>query len=109
MHATAQRLHSPFPASPSPARATPRPALRALPAPGRRRRLPSAATVALYAVGLTAGFLLAAIASAPGGDEIVSGQMRLAGAAALVGVLALLRARAVARRRPARRRPTATL
>jgi hypothetical protein len=74
-----------------------RPRLRQVPTP-TRRRLPSAASVALYAIGLTAGFLLAAIASAPGGGAIVSGQLQLAAAGALIGGLALMRARTVARR-----------
>lgn len=102
MHATA-RSHSPA----GPHRAPARPRLRTVtsPAPRRRRlRLPAAASVGLYAVGLTAGALLAALASAPGGAAVVSGQLRLAGLGAVVGGLALLRARAVARRRPRLRR-----
>ena len=79
-----------------------RPRLRTVPAPRRRRLLPSAATVALYAIGLTAGFLLAALASAPGGGAIVAGQLQLAALGAVVGALALVRARAVARRRTGR-------
>jgi hypothetical protein len=70
----------------------------------RPRRAPRAATVALYALGLVVGFLLAAAASAPGGADVVTGELRLAGAAALVAAVALLRARAVARRRPRIRR-----
>jgi hypothetical protein len=76
------------------------PRLRALP-PARPRRVPSARAVALYALGLVAGFLLAGAASLPGGAEIVSGQVGLAVAAALVAGLAGLRARAVAHRRRA--------
>lgn len=102
MHATAPRL-SPQDA-PLAAR---RPPLRAVADQPRRARLPRAATVALYALGLVAGFLLAALASAPGGSEIVAGELRLAGGAAVIGGLALLRARAVARRRPPHRRPAA--
>jgi hypothetical protein len=80
----------------------PRPArLRAVPPP-RRRRAPGARALALYALGLTAGFLLAGLASLPGGGEIVAGQAGLAILAAGVGGLAALRARAVARRRAAR-------
>ncbi len=97
MHATArqtQPLARHAPAS--------RPHLRAVPTP-RRRRVPAAATVALYAIGLVAGFLLAAIASAPGGAAIVTTQLLLALAAATVCGLALMRARAVARRRSGRR------
>lgn len=93
MHATA-RTHT-FAAAPL---APARPLLREVPSP-RRRRAPRAATVALYCLGLTAGFLLAAVASAPGGGAIVAGQLKLALAGAVVGSLALMRARAVARRR----------
>src|SRR5215210_8926852 len=51
--------------APRPAPApSPPPHLRAL-APPRSRRAPSARAVALYAVGLVAGFLLAAAASVP--------------------------------------------
>ena len=99
MHATARsHIARPVPLAPA------RPHLRALTPRPRRRRAPQAATVALYAFGLVLGFLLAALASAPGGAEVVSGELRLAGAAALVGAVALLRARAVARRRPRIRR-----
>ena len=76
--------------------------LRAVPAARGRRRVPSARALALYALGLVAGFLLAGLASLPGGAEVVSGQLGLAVAAAVVTGLAALRARAVARRRPAR-------
>jgi hypothetical protein len=84
---------------PAPSR-RPSPRLRALP-PARRRRAPSPHAVALYALGLVAGFLLAGAASLPGGAEIVSGQLGLAALAAVVAGLAGLRARAVARRRTA--------
>ncbi|HVH00741.1 MAG TPA: hypothetical protein VM844_08225 [Miltoncostaeaceae bacterium] len=96
MPALAHR-HSPLPEPPRrpPAR------LRAVPA-ARGRRVPSARALALYALGLVAGFLLAGLASLPGGAEVVSGQLGLAVAAAVVTGLAALRARAVARRRPAR-------
>lgn len=97
MHATARQSEQFAPRLPAP-----RPQLRAVPTP-RRRRAPSAATVALYAMGLVAGFLLAAVASLPGGGAIVTAQLLLALAAATVCGLALVRARAVARRRPARR------
>lgn len=95
MHATARRLR-PHDSPLVPAR----PRLRAV-SEQRRRRAPRAATVALYALGLTLGFLLAALASAPGGSEGVTGELRLAAAGAAVAGLALLRARAVARRRGA--------
>ena len=98
MHATARSpIARPVPLAPA------RPHLRAV-TPRPRRRAPRAATVALYAFGLVLGFLLAALASAPGGAQVVTGELRLAGAAALVGAVALLRARAVARRRPRIRR-----
>ena len=45
---------------------------------GPRRRVPSARALALYALGLVAGFLLAGLASLPGGAEVVSGQLGLA-------------------------------
>jgi hypothetical protein len=76
-----------------------RPRLRAVPPP-RRRRAPGARALALYALGLTAGFLLAGLASLPGGSEVVAGQAGLAAPAAALAVLAALRARAVARRTP---------
>ena len=93
MHATA-RTHqlAEAPAAPAPAR------LRQVPA-SRGRGVPSAASVALYSLGLTAGFLLAAMASAPGGGAIVAGQLQLALVGAVLGGLALVRARAVTRRR----------
>jgi hypothetical protein len=85
--------HLPAPSGP------PAPRLRAL--PPARRGAPSARAVALYALGLVAGFLLAGAASLPGGAEIVSGQLGLAVPAVLVAALAGLRARAVTRRRAA--------
>ena len=102
MHTAARRL-SPQDLPLAPAR----PSLRAVAEQPRRRRAPRAATVALYALGLTVGFLLAAVASAPGGSAIVAGELRLAAVGAAVSGVALLRARAVARRRPVRTRPTA--
>jgi hypothetical protein len=71
--------------------------LRAVPPP-RRRRAPSARAVALYALGLMAGFLLAGAASSPGGAGVVAGQTGLAALAAVAAGLATLRARAVSRR-----------
>jgi hypothetical protein len=82
----------------------PSPRLRALP-PARRRRAPSARAVALYALGLVAGFLLAGAASLPSGAETVSGQLGLAALAVVAAALAGLRARAVARRRAAASAP----
>lgn len=81
--------------APSPTR---RPRLRALPAPPPRR-IAGAGALALYALGLTAGFLLAGMASLPGGADVVTGQLGLALPAAVMCGLAALRARAVARRR----------
>ena len=103
MHATA-RTHTfaEAPAAPAP------PRLRQVPAP-RRRRAPRAATLALYSLGLTAGFLLAAVASAPGGGDVVAGQLKLALAGAVVGALALVRARAVTRRHTASQNRAAAL
>jgi hypothetical protein len=98
MPALAHRAH-PLP-RPAGAPSSRRPRLRAVPPP-RRRRAPSARALALYALGLTAGFLLAGLASLPGGGDVVAGQAGLAALAAVVGGLAALRARAVARRRAA--------
>ena len=84
-------------------RSTTAPRLRPVPA-RRRRRLPSARKVALYALGLVAGFLLAALASAPAGAGGVAFPVELAALAAVGGGLAAVRARAVTRRR-ARLRP----
>jgi hypothetical protein len=77
-----------------------RPRLRAVAAP-RRRRVPRAGALALYALGLTAGFLLGGLASLPAGGEVAGAQIGLAVAAAAVCGLAATRARAVARRRRA--------
>ncbi len=93
MPALAHR-HDPLPRPAGPART----GLRAVPPP-RRRRAPSARALALYALGLMAGFLLAGVASLPGGGDVVAGQVGLAAPAALVAGLAAMRARAVARRR----------
>jgi hypothetical protein len=48
---------------------------------------------------LVAGFLLAALASAPAGTEAVAFQVQMAAIAGAVGGLAALRARAMTRRR----------
>jgi hypothetical protein len=82
--------------APAPLRRT-RPRLRAL-AAQQRRRAPGAASLACYALGLVAGFLLAGIASVPGGAGVVSAQLLLAAGAGVVAGLAALRAHAVARR-----------
>lgn len=92
MHALAHRD------APAPAHRPP--ALRAVQAPRRRpRSTVDAWDVARFALGLTLGFLAAAVASAPGGGAVVAGQLALAGVAATVAGLAALRSRAV-RRRP---------
>jgi hypothetical protein len=75
--------------------------LHAVPPPQPRRRAPSAQAVAVYALGLVVGFVLAGLASVPGGLEVVGVQAALAALAAGVCGLAGLRARAVARRRRA--------
>lgn len=103
MPATARTHH--FPQAPV---SIARPPLRAVPT-HRRRRLPSAATLALYSLGLTAGFLLAAVASTPGGSAVVAGQLRLAGLGLVVGCLALARARTVTRRHTDARRRAAAM
>lgn len=62
----------------------------------------SAWDLARFAAGLAAGFLLAAVASAPGGGAIVTGQLALAAVAAVVAAAAAWRSRVTARpeRRP---------
>lgn len=77
----------------------------------RPHRRTAAATFALYGVGLTIGFLLAALASMPGGGDVVSIQLSGAAVAALMTMVAGARARTqVVRARSARprthRRPT---
>lgn len=84
---------------PAPLPAHARPRLRAVPPPSRRPRRAASTSAALYLIGLTLGFALAALASLPGGAALVSGQLLLAGVAAAAAAAALLRARAVARRR----------
>jgi hypothetical protein len=95
MHALA-RTQSPTPGPQAPA-------LHAVDVPGARAaagRL-SAWDVSRYALGLMIGFLLAAVASGPGGAGVVAGQLALAGVSALVMMLAAMRHRAVTRRRVA--------
>lgn len=84
-------------ASPSPSTPAP-PPLHAVGEPGPRSapRL-RAWDVARFAVGLTAGFLLAAVASAPGGGAIVAGQLALAAASAVVAAAAGWRSHVTAR------------
>jgi len=95
-----------LPTTLEPPRARARPRLRAVAPPTRRRRTPSARTVAFYGLGMIAGFLLAGLASAPGGAGVVGWQLTLAAVACAVTGLAAMRARAVARRaRPAPARP----
>lgn len=77
------------------------PPLRAVEAPARRPRPRyDAWDVARFAAGLTIGFLLAAVASAPGGGAIVAGQLVGAVASAAVGALAALRWRRTRARHP---------
>lgn len=87
--------------SPSPGPQTPPLRAVAAPDPERAPRL-GAWDVARFAVGLAAGFLLAAVASAPGGGAVVAGQLALAGAAAVVAAVAGWRSHVTARteRRP---------
>ncbi|MCC6832214.1 MAG: hypothetical protein IT200_12780 [Thermoleophilia bacterium] len=61
---------------------------------------PRSATVALYAAGMVIGFLLAAVASAPGGGAMVGWQLGLAAAAGAVCFTAARRARGQRRRAP---------
>ena len=97
MHATALRHPQSSPHRPArPARLRPVPARRA-PAPAERRA-PSRSTRWAWC----AGFLLAALASAPGGAGVVVLQLQLAGIAA--ATVCGARPRARPRRRPAPRR-----
>ncbi len=66
-------------------------------APAPRR--PLSATVALFGLGMTPGFLLAGAASAQGGAGMVATAWTLAGLSALVTVGAALRSRQIAVRR----------
>lgn len=72
------------------------PRLALAPAPVRR---PLSATIALFGLGLTPGFLLAAGASAQGGARMVDTALLLAGISATVTVAAALRSRRIAVRR----------
>jgi hypothetical protein len=83
------------------------PGLTVVEAPRPHRRAPRAASVALHATGMVLGFLLAALASGPGGAGVVGLQLGLAAAAALVAVAAGLRARRVAALRAGARPATA--
>ena len=95
-------------ASPSTLTVTPRAerALSAVPeAPETAPRRPRSATVALYAAGMVIGFLLSALASAPGGGAMVAWQLGLAAVAGAVCLVAARRARMQRRSaRTARRR-----
>ncbi|MFN8122559.1 MAG: hypothetical protein U0237_09035 [Thermoleophilia bacterium] len=98
-------------ASPSTLTAS-RPAERVLAAvpeaPETEPHRPRSATVALYAAGMVIGFLLAALASAPGGGAMVAWQLGLAAVAGVVCLVAARRARAQRRSaRVARRREPA--
>ena len=66
-------------------------------APPRRR--PVSATIALFGLGMTPGFLLAGAVSAQGGAGMVATAWTLAGLSALVTVAAALRSRQIAVRR----------
>jgi hypothetical protein len=66
-------------------------------APSRRR--PLSATIALFGLGMTPGFLLAGAVSAQGGAGMVGTAWTLAGVSALVTVAAALRSRQIAVRR----------
>ena len=80
---------------------TPRLAVVATPTPRRR---PMSANLALFGVGLTPGFILAAAVSAQGGTAMVQTALVLAGISAAVTVAAGVRARQIARRREQRLR-----
>ena len=84
--------------SPSPAPTHEAPPLHAVAVPDAPPPRLGAWDVARFAVGLTAGFLLAAIASAPGGGAIVAGQLALAAVAATVAAGAGRRSRVATRR-----------
>lgn len=99
-------------ASPSTLTASRRPArsLAAVPeaaetAPHR----PRSATVALYAAGMVIGFLLAAVASAPGGGAMVAWQLVLAAVAGVVCLAAARRARVQRRTARGARRTVAPI
>ena len=65
----------------------------------RARRRPLSATIALFGLGMTPGFLLAGAVSAQGGAGTVTTAWTLAGLSALVTVAAALRSRQIAVRR----------
>ncbi len=65
-------------------------------APARR---PLSATIALFGLGMTPGFLLAGAASAQGGAGMVTSAWTLAGLSGLVTIAAALRSRQIAVRR----------
>ena len=73
--------------SPAPA-PRPRPHLHAVPTPVRRRR-PRRDDVRVYALGLMIGFLLAAVATAPGGSLVLVPVLGAAVSGTVAGMLAL--------------------
>jgi hypothetical protein len=64
-----------------------------------RRRRPLSATIALFGLGMTPGFLLAGAVSAQGGAGMVATAWTLAGISAVVTVAAAVRSRQIAVRR----------
>src|SRR5450631_2056405 len=75
----------------------------------RRTRPPLSATLALFAAGMTPGFLLASVASAQGSAGIVDTELLLAGAAAVTALTAATRARHIQRQRQQRIRQRAAM
>ena len=67
-----------------------------------RWRRPLSATIALFAAGLTPGFLLASAVSVQGGPGMVQAELTLAAASATLCVTAAMRSRQIARRRARR-------
>ena len=88
MTATVYNIHT--------AERRPVPRLALAPTPTRR---PLSATIALFGLGMTPGFVLAAGASAQGGAGTVDTALALAGISAMVTVAAALRSRRIAVRR----------
>ena len=105
-HRTAPLRSAAPPAAPGGARTTAPQANLSLATRRTRRIRVDAADLSHYALGLAIGFVLAAVASGPGGATIVAWQLAGAGVAGLIGVGADLRRRANGRR--ADRAPRAT-